>query len=189
MAWASDYPSISDNGLISDMHSCALVSTTGSIDWCCFPRFDDAAVFSHILDREKGGYFKISPAEVKSSSRKYLDDNNVLETTFETATGTARLTDFMPIHDHPPTKMPREMRNDHQVMRILECTSGSIAFTVKCLLRYHYGTIVPHAHLETEHTAFAHGGPDSISFYYSSPITRMEDDFIFQGTLSKGQHL
>jgi hypothetical protein len=48
---------------------------------------------------------------------------------------------------------------------------------------------VPHAHLETEHTAFAHGGPDSISFYYSSPITRMEDDFIFQGTLSKGQHL
>ena len=189
MALASDYPAISDYGLISDMHSCALVSTTGSIDWCCFPRFDDAAVFSRILDREKGGYFKISPAEIKSTSRKYLDDTNVLETTFETATGTATLTDFMPIHDHPLARMPREVRDDHQVMRILECTRGSIAFTVECVPRFDYGTIVPHAHLDTEHTAFAHGGSDAISFYCSSPIARMDDGFISQGTLSKGQHI
>ena len=189
MASAYDYPSISDYGLISDMHSCALVSTTGSIDWCCFPRFDDTAVFSRILDREKGGYFKISPAEIKSTSRKYLDDTNVRETTFETVTGTATLTDFMPIHDHPLARMPREVRDDHQVMRILECTRGNIAFTVECVPRFDYGTIVPHAQLDTEHTAFAHGGSDAISFYCSAPIARMDDGFISQGTLSKGQHI
>ena len=39
------------------MHSCALVSDEGAIDWCCFPRFDSAAAFSRILDARKGGYF------------------------------------------------------------------------------------------------------------------------------------
>ena len=53
--------SISDYGLISDMHSCALVSLDGSIDWCCFPRFDSAALFSRILDWRRGGYFQITP--------------------------------------------------------------------------------------------------------------------------------
>ena len=50
-----DHPDISDYGLISDMHSCALVSTEGSIDWCCFPRFDSGSVFGRLLDLDKGG--------------------------------------------------------------------------------------------------------------------------------------
>lgn len=189
MAQTPDYLSISDYGLISDMHSCALVSTTGSIDWCCFPRFDDAAIFSRILDRDKGGFFKVTPAGVTSSSRRYLDHTNVLETTFETATGSAKLTDFMPIHNHPSARKPREIRDDHQVMRILECTSGSIAYTVECVPRFDYGTIVPHAHLDTEHTAFAHGGSDAIAFYCSSAIAQVDDGFISQGTLAEGQKL
>ncbi|MCH9039730.1 MAG: glycoside hydrolase family 15 protein [Chloroflexi bacterium] len=189
MSQASDYPSISDYGLISDMHSCALVSTSGSIDWCCFPRFDDAAVFSRILDWDKGGYFKVSPDGVKSTSRHYLNDTNILETTFETETGTAKLTDFMPVHDHPTAQTPRELRDDHQVMRILECTRGSIAYTVECVPRFDYGTIVPHAHLDTANTAFAHGGSDAISFYCSSTIELLDDGFISRGTLEQGQNI
>jgi len=189
LASVSSYPPISDYGLISDMHSCALVSTSGSIDWCCFPRFDDPAVFSRILDWDKGGFFKIAPAGVKSTSRRYLPDTNILETTFETETGTAKLTDFMPVYDHPSARKPREIRDDHQIIRSLECTKGSFAYTVQCVPRFEYGTIVPHAHLDTEHTAFAHGGSHAISFYCSSPIAQMDDGFISQGTLKKGQKL
>ena len=57
MAANSEYPPIDDYGLISDMHSCALVSKTGSVDWCCLPRFDSASIFGRILDWEKGGFF------------------------------------------------------------------------------------------------------------------------------------
>ncbi|GAF97158.1 unnamed protein product, partial [marine sediment metagenome] len=72
-------PPIADYGLISDMHSCALVSRAGSVDWCCFPHFDSAAVFARILDWRKGGYFRVAPRGVRSVSRRYLPGTNVLE--------------------------------------------------------------------------------------------------------------
>ena len=34
------YPLIEDHGLIGDLQTSALVSTDGSIDWFCAPRFD-----------------------------------------------------------------------------------------------------------------------------------------------------
>ena len=103
------YSPISDYGLISDMHSCALVSKSGSIDWCCFPRFDSPAVFARILDRLKGGYFQLAPEGVRSVHRRYLPGTNVLETTFVTDTGEAVLTDFMPTHPHSGPDEPLEV--------------------------------------------------------------------------------
>ena len=90
------YKPISDYGLIGDLHSAALVATDGSIDWCCLPRFDGAALFGRILDDSKAGYFQIAPLDVRRTSRRYLPATNVLETTFTTGSGTAVLTDFMP---------------------------------------------------------------------------------------------
>jgi GH15 family glucan-1,4-alpha-glucosidase len=57
------YQPIQDYGVIGDMHSAALVGKDGSIDWLCFPHFDSPSVFAAILDHEKGGRFKIAPAE------------------------------------------------------------------------------------------------------------------------------
>ena len=106
-------PPIADYGLISDMHSCALVSSAGSVDWCCFPHFDSAAVFGRILDWHKGGYFRLAPRGVRSVNRRYLPGTNVLETTFQTDTGIARLTDFMPVHPHSRPDQPREVGCRH----------------------------------------------------------------------------
>ena len=118
------YPPIGDYGLIGDSHSCALVSKAGSIDWCCFPRFDSSAIFSRILDWQKGGYFQVAAQEIRSVSRRYLPATNILETTFTTDTGVARLTDFMPVHPHPVPADATDESRRRQLIRILECVSG-----------------------------------------------------------------
>lgn len=98
MAEAMRYRPISDYGLIGDMHSCALVSKTGSIDFSCLPAFDSPAVFGRLLDWSKGGYFQVAPVDIQSVTRRYRPGTNVLETTFVTSRGEAKLTDFMPVH-------------------------------------------------------------------------------------------
>ena len=183
------YRPISDYGLISDMHSCALVSRDGSIDWACFPRFDSPSVFGRLLDRRQGGYFQLSPVGVDSVTRRYVPGTNVLETTFQTDTGQAKLTDAMPVHPHERPEQPLEVGAAHRIVRRLECTSGSVRFELECYPRFDYGTIVPHASLEGERQGFAHGGATAISVYCSAPLAMEEDGFRAGGTLKGGEKL
>ena len=183
------YPPIPDYGLISDMHSCALVSKSGSVDWCCFPRFDSPAVFSRMLDWHSGGYFQVAPLGTRSVSRRYLPATNVLETTFETDTGVARLTDFMPVHPHAAPVEPLESGSGQRLARILECLSGKVSFRVECCPRFDYGTIVPHAVLDGPSKGFAHGGAGAISFHCSATLREAADGFVAEGMLASGEKL
>lgn len=189
MTDARPYPPIGDYGLISDMHSCALVSKAGSIDWCCFPRFDSAAVFSRILDWPKAGHFQVAPRGVRSVRRRYLPGTNVLETTFETDTGVAKLIDFMPIHPHSRPEEPLEVGCRQQVARILECVSGNVHFMLECRPRFDYGTIVPHAVLNGPNTGFAHGGADALSLNCTVPLREANASFQSEGLLRAGEKL
>src|SRR5439155_361971 len=78
------YPPIGDYALLGDMHSCALVSKSGSVDWCCWPRFDSPSVFGRLLDWEKGGHFQLAPRGVRSVSRRYVPGTDVLRATLAT---------------------------------------------------------------------------------------------------------
>ncbi|HEX9236248.1 MAG TPA: trehalase-like domain-containing protein, partial [Actinomycetota bacterium] len=49
MARRSRYRPIGDYALISDCHSAALVSSAGSIDWLCMPRFDSGSLVGRLL--------------------------------------------------------------------------------------------------------------------------------------------
>ena len=141
------------------MHGSALVGSDGSIDWCCIPRFDSSALFSRILDSNRGGFFKLAPANVTSSSRRYLPNTNILETSFVTATGSGVLIDFMPVHRHAVMpRQPLEVTTIQRVVRILHCTSGRLDFEMDCYPRFGYGTIVPHASLSSPSPGMAHGG-------------------------------
>jgi GH15 family glucan-1,4-alpha-glucosidase len=73
---AASFPQIRDYGIIGDCRAAALISRTGAIDWLCWPRFDKAAIFAALLDREKGGFWRISPAEAVLVERRYLPDSN-----------------------------------------------------------------------------------------------------------------
>jgi len=97
-----DFLPISDYGLIGDGHGAALVGRDGSIDWCCFERFDAPPSFARLLDRRRGGFLHIRPEEAITCVRRfYQDETALLETMMETASGTVVITDFMPVAARP----------------------------------------------------------------------------------------
>lgn len=119
------YLPIEDYGLIGNLETCALVGRDGSIDWCCLPFLDSPSVFAHILDKERGGQWTCHPQAAFTSRQDYLPDTNVLVTRFETATGRATLTDFMPVMAEPELGLPRA--SDHRaILREVECLSGQV---------------------------------------------------------------
>lgn len=120
------YLPIKDFGVIGDLHTAALVSKTGSIDWCCWPDFDSPAVFCKLLDARGGGFFAINPLANFTSSQRYIAGTNVLQTVFETDGGKIRLNDFMPVgrltggyKEYPP-----ETRRS--ILRLIEGLGGEV---------------------------------------------------------------
>ena len=89
------YLPIRDYAAIGDGRTVALVGSDGAIDWLCLPDLDSASVFAALLDAERGGQFTLAPSIAYVAKRRYLQDTNVLETTFTTETGTVRVTDAM----------------------------------------------------------------------------------------------
>src|SRR5439155_9432604 len=89
------FPPIEDYGVIGNCHTAALVSSRGSLDWLCLPRFDSPALFARILDLERGGAWRINPTVPFRSTHQYWPDTNVLATTFMCDQGRVRLLDFM----------------------------------------------------------------------------------------------
>jgi len=134
---AIHWPGIQDYGIIGDCRSGALVSRDGSIDWLCWPRFDKPSIFAALLDRERGGFWRISTVAPATIERQYVPDSNVLETRFITHSGSAILTDVMPgvAHDsHQDAFMP-----DHEIIRKVTCVSGELELAIQFSPRADYG--------------------------------------------------
>ena len=92
------YQPLESYGVIGDMRTAALVSSTGSIDWLCFPHFDSPSVFATLLDADQGGRFVISPiGEGYRSKQLYWPDSNVMVTRFLSDSGVAEVIDYMPV--------------------------------------------------------------------------------------------
>ncbi|HEX2146995.1 MAG TPA: trehalase-like domain-containing protein, partial [Pseudorhizobium sp.] len=115
---------IADYGLLSDCNSAALVSTHGSVDWLCLPRFDSPALFSRILDPD-GGHWSIRPAKPFTTQRRYLPGTLILETTFTTNSGVVRLTDAMALAEG---QRGHDLGKDvpHELLRAIVCIAGEV---------------------------------------------------------------
>ena len=137
-----DYQPIENYGLIGNMRSTALVSVTGSIDFCCFPRFDSPSIFAALLDPEKGGFFGIQ-ADLRNGHTKqlYLPDTNVLVTRFLSEDGIAEVIDFMPV-------LSDEIQS--QLVRHVKVIRGEIDFTMQCHPRFDYARMT-HSIEQREH--------------------------------------
>jgi GH15 family glucan-1,4-alpha-glucosidase len=155
---------IEEYGLIGDLQTAALVSRTGGIDWLCLPRFDSGAVFAALLGDRENGHWTLQPAgECRSPNRRYREDTLILETTFETASGTARLIDFMP---------PRETKPD--VVRIVEGVRGRVEMQMELALRFDYGSAVPWVR-NLDGTLVGIAGPDAVTL--RTPVELEGRDF------------
>jgi GH15 family glucan-1,4-alpha-glucosidase len=121
------YLPIADHGVIGDLRTVALVANDGTIDWYCCPSFDSPSVFGAILDREKGGHYRISAAQECATKQLYLPDTNVLITRFLSPDGVGELQDFMPIG------------GEQRLIRRVACIRGSMRFRVECEPRFNYG--------------------------------------------------
>lgn len=133
----NQFPRIGDFALIGDCRSAALVSKYGSIEWLCWPRFDSPSIFAALLDRERGGKWSISPLGEYSATHRYLQDTNIVETEFATASGKIVLTDLMPVRENT------SLVPDHEIIRQVECTAGEVEIEVLLVPRANYGEATP----------------------------------------------
>jgi GH15 family glucan-1,4-alpha-glucosidase len=140
-----EYPLIADHGLIGDLQSAALVSTDGTVDWFCCPRFDSPSVFAALLDRRRGGHCRVRPANGPHSARQlYFPDTAILITRFMAGSGTGEVVDFMP---PAPLRTPSANR---RLIRMVRCVRGRMEFELEVAPRFDYGRR-PHTTHLTEH--------------------------------------
>ena len=154
---------IEDYALVGDCQSSALVGRDGSIDWLCLPRFDSGACFAALLGRPEHGRWLIGPrGGARSSRRRYRADTLVLETDFEAAGGELRVIDFMP----PRTDVP-------DLVRIVECLSGSVEVEMELMFRFDYGSITPWVQ-PSPRGIIAIAGPDRVELVTPAPLDRRD---------------
>jgi GH15 family glucan-1,4-alpha-glucosidase len=123
---------IEDYAVLGDTGTAALVGRDGSIDWLCLPRFDSPACFAALVGSRDNGRWLLGPVEPARTTRRYVGNSFVLETTHETPTGVVRITDFMPIGD---------ARAD--VVRLVEGVSGTVRVRHEWVVRFGYGKVRP----------------------------------------------
>ena len=175
------YPTIGDYAMIGDCHTAALISTSGSIDWCCLPRFDSASTFGRLLDWDRGGHFTIAPSDESTAVfRQYLDDTLVLATTFETRSGEARLYDCFAMVEGG-AQHPRR-----QLIRIIEGVRGTVEFDAVIAARFDYAEIPPWLRHHGERFYSAVGGNDALIINADVDLQHVDHDLRSTFTVRAG---
>jgi GH15 family glucan-1,4-alpha-glucosidase len=124
---------IEDYAVIGNCETMALIGLDGSMDWLGLPRFDSPAYLAALLGNTENGRWLIAPRGTASrAKRRYLGDTLILETMFETETGTVCVIDFL---------SRRVAVSD--VVRLVRGVSGSVAMRIELIVRFDYGWAVP----------------------------------------------
>ncbi|WP_052436418.1 glycoside hydrolase family 15 protein [Georgenia sp. SUBG003] len=168
---------IEDYAALGDAHSVALVSRDGSVDWLCLPWLDSPAFFAALLGTPENGRWRLAAVAGDGGSdgrrggphdgargsdgrvtatRRYRGDSFVLETVWTTPTGTARVTDAMPLAND---------RSD--LIRRIEGLTGTVTFEQEWVVRFGYGRTRPWVHRDRatdgSEVIRAVAGPDALT--------------------------
>lgn len=168
------YPLIADHGLIGDLQTSALVSTDGTLDWFCSPRFDSPSIFASLLDADRGGHFSIRPrADAFDTKQLYLPDTAVLVTRFLTEEGVGELMDFMPVTGDASS-------DEHRLVRMVTCVRGRMTFDIEFAPRFGYGQVAHSVNVSNHGATFvADGARLSLSL-----IREDDEEQLGQGTVT-----
>lgn len=178
------YQPIENYGVVGDMNTVALVGLNGSIDFLCFPDFDSPSVFASILDKEKGGFFSISPQHNDVKHKQlYLPDTNVLITRFLSADGIGEITDYMPV---------QELYIGKELIRTITCIRGELPVKMECRPRFDYARAdhVAERKSATE-IIFRSAGADhtALRLHCNKPMELDHNDAVLPFTLKAGEKL
>ena len=178
MAPSEDMARIDDYAILGDLQTAALVSTEGSVDWLCLPRFDSPACFAALLDGPDAGHWVLAPAGGGPCTRRqYVEDTLVLETEWETDEGSVRVIDFMPPRGHAP-----------DIVRIVEGVSGSVSMRGELKLRFDYGRVRPWVHHDGDQM-LAVAGPDAVRLRTPAPTQGHEWSTVSEFTVRAGDRV
>lgn len=125
-----------DYGIIGNCKSCALISKSGSIDWCCLPIFDSASVFAKLLDEEKGGSMGFNVGDDYTIEQEYIWQTNILKTHFDNGTDAFEVIDFMPRYE----KGSGSFYSPPDIIRFVRLLKGEPKVTVFYDPKLEYGT-------------------------------------------------
>jgi GH15 family glucan-1,4-alpha-glucosidase len=171
-------PRIEDYALLGDLHTAALVSTAGSVDWLCLPRFDSPAAFARLLHDGEAGHWTLAPAgAVQPAGRRYAPGSLVLETDWVTADGAVRVIDFMP----PRARTPH-------LIRIVVGLDGAVAMRSTLHLRFDYGRVIPWVRHEGTQ-AHAIAGPDLVRLVSAVPLHGDLSETVADFTVRQGDRV
>jgi GH15 family glucan-1,4-alpha-glucosidase len=175
------YALISDHGLIGDLQTAALITTDGTIDWFCCPRFDSPSVFASLLDRDRGGRFRIAPSSDDYVSRQlYFPDTAILITRFMSPDGVGEVVDFMPIGT------PEQATDRHRVVRLVRAVRGELEFTLECEPRFDYGRVGHDVEVGERGAVFRSKGL-SLSLQGTIDVERRDEDVRATWTVRPGE--
>ncbi len=184
MSSSEQAPSIGDYGLISDCHGNALVSRSASIDWCCAPRHDSGSCFGRLLDWQKGGFCSVTVQEAQpATDNSYLEDSLVLSTNLAGPKGSARALDFFAMRQGGASEPRREL------VRIVECTHGTIEVTIEVAPRFDYGAVRPWLRRASSDTFTAIGGDDGLLIFSDGELEVQGDSLLASARLHAGERL
>ncbi|HEX5908712.1 MAG TPA: trehalase-like domain-containing protein, partial [Propionibacteriaceae bacterium] len=174
----SNYPLIADHGLIGNLQTAALVSTDGTIDWFCAPRFDSPSIFGALLDHDRGGHLGTRPtADTFTQQQLYYPDTAILVTRFLTEAGVGEVVDFMPVASTTIAS------NRHQLVRMVRCVRGEMTFAMDIAPRFDYGREPHETHVSEDGIVFQ-GARSAMSL----SIVREPDDARLARVLEASEH-
>ena len=176
----SQYPLIADHGLIGNLQTAALISTDGTIDWFCAPRFDSPSIFGSLLDHDRGGHLRTRPtADTFTRQQLYYPDTAILVTRFLTESGVGEVSDFMPIAS---TTLASDR---HQLVRMIRCVRGEMTFAVDVAPRFDYGRESHETHISEDGVVFQ-GARNAMSLHL---IREPEDERLARVQMASADEL
>jgi GH15 family glucan-1,4-alpha-glucosidase len=148
-------PRIGTHGVVGDLHTTCLVGPDASVDWYCYPHFDDPPVFCRVLDAEQGGAFGFELADGRPHRQLYLPETNVLVTRLMSPAGQLEVADLMPIQ---AGAIRDEDEHWHGLIRRVRAIGGDLEVAVDCRPTFAYARHAPEVSLADGEVRFA--GPE-----------------------------
>ncbi len=180
------YLPIESYGVIGDLHTTALVGINGSVDWLCLPRFDSPSIFGALLDKEKGGCFRIAATSSNAATRQlYVPETNVLLTRFLEPAGVGEIYDCMPVEVDKPGRKAAV----HDLVRVVHGVRGTVEFELSCRPAFDYARVGHTVSMVPDGCVFTAEGPRTmrVTLLASVPLHTDNGAAFARFTVSEGQ--